>query len=61
MVNLAIMAIVVALMFLACTCFIMLRPKTAAIFAVCGLVIFGCGVVRDVFDPPPGMAIIVVR
>lgn len=61
MVNLAIMAIVAAFMLLACACFVMLRPKTAAVFAVCGLVIFGCGVVRDTFDPPPGMAMVVVR
>ncbi|GLS21508.1 hypothetical protein GCM10007874_45250 [Labrys miyagiensis] len=61
MVNLAIMAIVVALMFLASACFIMLRPKTAAVFVVCGLVIFGCGVVRDTLDPPEGMATVLLR
>jgi hypothetical protein len=61
MLNLAIMAIVIALLFLACACFVMLRTKTAAVFVVCGLVIFGCGVVRDTLDPPQGMATVVLR
>jgi hypothetical protein len=61
MVNLAIMAIVVALMFLATTCFVRLHTKWATVLALCGLAIFGCGVLRDTLNPPQGKTLIVAR
>jgi len=61
MLNLAIMAVVFALAFSAGTCFVTLRTKMAAVLALAGLLIFGCGVVRDTLDPPQGMALIVSR
>jgi len=61
MLNLAIMAVVVALAFSAITCFVTLRTKMAAALALTGLLIFGCGVVGETLDPPQGMTLIVWR
>ena len=59
-INITIMTIVVALLFLACALFVMLRPKTAIAFGLCGVVLFGCGVVRDMMYPPQTIAIVVL-
>ncbi|GLS21971.1 hypothetical protein GCM10007874_49880 [Labrys miyagiensis] len=61
MLNVAIMVIVIALMLLAYACFVLLRPKTAVFFIVCGVGIFGCGLVLDTPSPPLGMATVVLR
>jgi hypothetical protein len=52
MLNLAVMMLVAALSVCAVGCFVMLRPKTAAILAIGGLVIFGLGVAHDIAYPP---------
>jgi multisubunit Na+/H+ antiporter MnhC subunit len=52
MLNLAVMMLVAAFVLVACGCFVMLRPKAALVFVICGLVIFGLGVARDMAYPP---------
>jgi hypothetical protein len=44
--------LVVALSVCGFGCFVMLRPKTAAILAIFALVIFGLGLAHDIAYPP---------
>jgi hypothetical protein len=57
--NSALIVIVLSAFFFACLCFVTLRPKSAAVLAMLGLMIFGYGVARDTMYPPPPIAVAV--